>query len=54
MNEPWKYKDEWYVETPDGPSGPWNSRAAAEEAGKGNFMKANFLNNKVEKDAKRK
>lgn len=44
MSEPVKKRDGWYVQTEDGLSGPWGSRAAAEELSKGNVGKAHMLN----------
>lgn len=47
MSEPVKKKGGWFVQTPDGDSGPWKSKKAAEAAGNQDWFKANLLNNKV-------
>ncbi len=50
MPEPVKKKGGWFVETPDGASGPWNTKEAAEAAANEDWFKANLLHNKAKKD----
>lgn len=47
MSEPVKKSDGWYVMTPDGESGPWMVRAAAEAAASDEITKANIINNRA-------
>lgn len=47
MSEPVKEKDGWYVETPDGKSGPWLVKAAAQAAADDNLMQANMINSRA-------
>ncbi len=55
MSAPVKKDDGWYVHTPDGESGPWLCKEAADEAADENWFQANYLNNKIKsKKAKNK
>lgn len=47
MHDPVKKKSGWFVDTPDGESGPWFVKAAAEAAADGNVMQANMINNRA-------
>jgi len=46
-SEPYKLKGSWFVDTPNGVSGPWNTRDAAQAAADDNFTTANMLHNAV-------
>lgn len=49
MSDPIKRDGKWFVETPDGESGPWNSKEAADAAQTQDWFKANLLHNKAMK-----
>lgn len=45
----WNVRGAWFADTPDGVSGLWSCRAAAEAARKGNFQRAWLLHQEGEK-----
>ena len=44
---PFQIGKSWYVNTPDGRSGPWRTEDAAQAAANDDFTRANFLNNQA-------